>query len=54
MLTMRPISSAPSCARSLLDMRRYNVLLARELDGEYGNPDDPREWSSSALLAYHT
>ena len=47
MLTMRPdlwgaiVSQVP-----LLDMRRYNVLLAgASWMGEYGNPDDPKEWA---------
>ena len=47
MLTMRPdlfgaiVSQVP-----LLDMRRYHLLLAgASWMGEYGNPDDPKEWA---------
>lgn len=33
------------CSVPLLDMRRYNKLLAgASWVAEYGNPDDPREW----------
>jgi prolyl oligopeptidase len=46
MLTMRPdLFGAIVCQVPLLDMRRYNVLLAgASWMGEYGNPDDPKEW----------
>jgi prolyl oligopeptidase len=46
MLTMRPdLFHAVVCRVPLLDMRRYNKLLAgASWMGEYGNPDDPREW----------
>ena len=46
MLTMRPdLFGAVVCQVPLLDMRRYNVLLAgASWMGEYGNPDDPKEW----------
>ncbi len=47
MLTMRPdLFGAIVCQVPLLDMRRYNVLLAgASWMGEYGNPDDPKEWA---------
>jgi prolyl oligopeptidase len=47
MLTMRPdLFGAVVCQVPLLDMRRYSVLLAgASWMGEYGNPDDPREWA---------
>jgi prolyl oligopeptidase len=46
MLTMRPdLFGAVVCQVPLLDMRRYSVLLAgASWMGEYGNPDDPKEW----------
>jgi prolyl oligopeptidase len=46
MLTMRPdLFGAVVCQVPLLDMRRYNVLLAgASWMDEYGNPDDPKEW----------
>jgi prolyl oligopeptidase len=46
MLTMRPdLFGAVVCQAPLLDMRRYNVLLAgASWMEEYGNPDDPKEW----------
>ncbi|MFI5370099.1 MAG: prolyl oligopeptidase family protein [Candidatus Eisenbacteria bacterium] len=46
MLTMRPdLFGAIVCEQPLLDMRRYHKLLAgASWMGEYGNPDDPREW----------
>ena len=46
MLTMRPdLFGAIVCQAPLLDMRRYNTLLAgASWMGEYGNPDDPKEW----------
>jgi prolyl oligopeptidase len=46
MLTMRPdLFGAVVCQVPLLDMRRYNTLLAgASWMGEYGNPDDPEEW----------
>jgi prolyl oligopeptidase len=46
MLTMRPdLFGAVVCQVPLLDMRRYHVLLAgASWMGEYGNPDDPKEW----------
>jgi prolyl oligopeptidase len=46
MLTMRPdLWGAVVCQVPLLDMRRYHTLLAgASWMGEYGNPDDPREW----------
>jgi len=46
MLTMRPdLFGAIVCQVPLLDMRRYNVLLAgASWMEEYGNPDDPKEW----------
>jgi prolyl oligopeptidase len=34
------------CQVPLLDMRRYNKLLAgASWQGEYGNPDDPKDWT---------
>ena len=34
------------CQVPLLDMRRYNKLLAgASWQGEYGNPDDPKDWA---------
>jgi prolyl oligopeptidase len=47
MLTMRPdLFGAIVCQVPLLDMRRYHTLLAgASWMGEYGNPDDPAEWS---------
>jgi prolyl oligopeptidase len=46
MLTMRPdLFGAVVCQVPLLDMRRYHKLLAgASWMGEYGNPDDPKEW----------
>jgi prolyl oligopeptidase len=45
-LTMRPdLFHAVVCQAPLLDMRRYHKLLAgASWMGEYGNPDDPKEW----------
>jgi prolyl oligopeptidase len=47
MLTLRPdLWGAVVCQVPLLDMRRYNTLLAgASWMGEYGNPDDPKEWA---------
>lgn len=47
MLTMRPdLFGAIVCAVPLLDMQRYNKLLAgASWMGEYGNPDIPAEWA---------
>ena len=47
MLVMRPdLFRAIVCQAPLLDMRRYHRLLAgASWMGEYGNPDDPKEWS---------
>jgi prolyl oligopeptidase len=47
MLTRRPdLFRAVVCGSPLLDMRRYNQLLAgASWMGEYGNPDHPEEWS---------
>jgi prolyl oligopeptidase len=46
MLTRRPdLFGAIVCGSPLLDMRRYNHLLAgASWMGEYGNPDLPGEW----------
>jgi prolyl oligopeptidase len=46
MLTRRPdLFGAVVCQVPLLDMRRYNKLLAgASWVGEYGNPDAPAEW----------
>tara|TARA_B110001452_G_scaffold255272_1_gene247545 strand:+ start:239 stop:394 length:156 start_codon:yes stop_codon:yes gene_type:complete len=36
----------------LLDMKRFNTLLAgASWMGEYGNPDEPDEWSSVVKVA---
>jgi prolyl oligopeptidase len=47
MLTMRPdLWGAVVVQVPLLDMRRYHTLLAgASWMGEYGNPDDPKEWA---------
>ncbi|WP_428380338.1 prolyl oligopeptidase family serine peptidase [Nevskia ramosa] len=47
MLTQRPdLFGAVVCQVPLLDMRRYNQLLAgASWMGEYGNPDVPAEWA---------
>jgi prolyl oligopeptidase len=47
MLTMRPdLFGAIACAVPLLDMRRYHRLLAgASWMAEYGDPDDPDEWT---------
>ncbi len=45
-LTQRPdLFNAAVCQVPLLDMRRYHKLLAgASWMGEYGDPDDPRQW----------
>ncbi|MCK5637606.1 MAG: S9 family peptidase [Flavobacteriaceae bacterium] len=45
--TQRPdLYNAVVCAVPLLDMKRYNKLLAgASWMGEYGNPDKPEEWA---------
>jgi prolyl oligopeptidase len=45
-MTQRPdLFNAVVCQVPLLDMRRYHTLLAgASWIGEYGDPDDPREW----------
>jgi prolyl oligopeptidase len=45
--TQRPdLFKAVVCQVPLLDMRRYNKLLAgASWMGEYGNPDDPDDWA---------
>jgi prolyl oligopeptidase len=45
-LTQRPeLFKAVVCQVPLLDMRRYHKLLAgASWMGEYGDPDDPRQW----------
>jgi len=47
MMTQRPeLFNAVVCAVPLLDMKRYNKLLAgASWMGEYGNPDLPEEWA---------
>jgi prolyl oligopeptidase len=47
MLTMYPeLFGAAVCQVPLLDMRRYHLLLAgASWMGEYGDPDDPEQWS---------
>mgnify|MGYP001818007137 FL=1 len=44
--TQRPeLFNAVACLAPLLDMQRYNKLLAgASWMGEYGNPDVPEEW----------
>ena len=46
MITQRPdLYNAVVCQSPLLDMKRYNKLLAgASWMGEYGNPDVPEEW----------
>ena len=46
MLIRRPdLFGAIVCESPLLDMRRYHKLLAgASWMGEYGNPDDPKDW----------
>ena len=45
-LTQRPdLYNAIVCSSPLLDMQRYNKLLAgNSWMGEYGNPDKPKDW----------
>ena len=45
--TQRPdLYNAVVCGAPLLDMRRYNTMLAgASWMGEYGNPDIPEEWA---------
>ena len=45
--TQRPdLFKAVVCQVPLLDMRRFNKLLAgASWMGEYGNPDDPKDWA---------
>lgn len=47
MLTMRPdLFGAVVCQAPLLDMRRYHKLLAgASWMDEFGNPDDPKQWT---------
>jgi prolyl oligopeptidase len=47
-LTQRPdLFGAAVCQVPLLDMRRYNKLLAgASWVGEYGDPDDPAQWAT--------
>ncbi|WP_269532242.1 prolyl oligopeptidase family protein [Chitinimonas sp. BJYL2] len=47
MMTQRPdLFGAVVCQVPLLDMQRYNKLLAgASWMGEYGNPDDAKEWA---------
>nr|WP_229467559.1 prolyl oligopeptidase family serine peptidase [Massilia sp. Mn16-1_5] len=47
-LTQRPdLFNAVVCQVPLLDMRRYHTLLAgASWMGEYGDPDDPAQWTS--------
>jgi len=47
MLTMRPdLFGGIVCQVPLLDMRRFHLLLAgASWVGEYGDPDEPEEWS---------
>ncbi len=56
MLTMRPdLWGAIVCQQPLLDMRRYNKLLAgASWMAEYGDPDKPEEWAFiRTFSAYH-
>ncbi|MFL6671962.1 MAG: prolyl oligopeptidase family serine peptidase [Massilia sp.] len=55
-MTQRPdLFNAVVCQVPLLDMRRYHKLLAgASWMGEYGDPDDPREWEFiSKYSPYH-
>jgi prolyl oligopeptidase len=55
-ITQRPdLYGAAVCAVPLLDMRRYNQLLAgASWMAEYGNPDIPEEWAYiSRYSPYH-
>ncbi len=47
MLTERPdLYNAVVCQSPLLDMKRFNKLLAgASWMGEYGNPDNPKDWA---------
>jgi prolyl oligopeptidase len=57
MYAMRPdLFGAVVCQVPLLDMRRYNKLLAgASWMGEFGNPDLPEEWAFlEAFSPYHT
>ncbi|HEM49192.1 MAG TPA: S9 family peptidase, partial [Caldithrix sp.] len=54
--TQRPdLYNAVVCAAPLLDMRRFNKILAgASWMGEYGNPDVPEEWAYiSKYSPYH-
>lgn len=56
MATQRPdLFNAIWCQVPLLDMRRFNVLLAgASWMAEYGNPDDPAQWAYIAKYSpYH-
>jgi prolyl oligopeptidase len=56
MLTQRPeLFKAVVCAVPLLDMKRYNKLLAgASWMGEYGDPDKPEDWAYiSRYSPYH-
>jgi prolyl oligopeptidase len=55
-LTQRPdLFNAVVCQVPLLDMERYNKLLAgASWMGEYGDPDDPKQWAYiSQYSPYH-
>ncbi|MEO1434093.1 MAG: prolyl oligopeptidase family serine peptidase [Bacteroidota bacterium] len=55
-ITQRPdLYGAAICAVPLLDMKRYNKLLAgASWMGEYGDPDDPKQWAYIARYSpYH-
>lgn len=55
-LTQRPeLFNAVVCQVPLLDMRRYHLLLAgASWMSEYGDPDDPAEWTAIARYSpYH-
>jgi prolyl oligopeptidase len=55
-MTQRPdLFNAVVCQVPLLDMRRYNQLLAgASWMGEYGDPDDPAQWAYiSKYSPYH-
>jgi prolyl oligopeptidase len=56
MLTMRPdLFGAIVCQAPLLDMRRYSKLLAgASWMGEYGDPENPKEWEFIRVFSpYH-
>jgi len=52
MLRHPELYGAVVCGNPLLDMRRYHQLLAgASWVGEYGNPDDPAQWTYLSLYS---